>query len=203
MTKRRRAQFTDATQDPAHAERAASRVAENIEKLAAVHASGEERGGSHQRAVERLTHHLGRPASLYVIVLIVLGWVTLNLTGHRLGLSPFDPPPFYWLQGLVSLSALLTTTMVLTTQNRQSRHAKQRAMFDLEINLLAERKATKIIALLEELRRDLPNVANRVDPVADAMSASVDPVGAVSPALEVPPEAQPSTPPPAEAPQHR
>jgi uncharacterized membrane protein len=187
--RRRRAPFPDPTTDPAHAERVASRVAENIEKLAAAHASGEERGGRHQQAIEHVTHHLGRPGSVYVIVLIVSGWVALNLNGPRFGFAPFDPPPFYWLQGLVSLSALLTTTMILTTQNRQSRHAKQRAMLDLEINLLAERKATKIIALLEELRRDLPNVHNRVDPVADAMSASVDPVGTVSPALEVPAEA--------------
>ena len=134
-----------------------------------------------------------------MIVLIVLGWVVLNLGGPRLGFAPFDPPPFPWLQGLVSLSALLTTTMILTTQNRQSRHAKHRAMLDLEINLLAERKATKIIALLEELRRDLPNVENRVDPIADAMSASVDPVGTVSPALLVPPEAPLSVPKAAEA----
>ncbi len=188
MPKRRRAQFPDPAKEPAHAERVASRLAENIEKLAAVHAAGDERLGRHQQAVEHLTHQLGQPRSLYVILVGALVWITANLYARQLGHAPFDPPPFYWLQGLVSLAALLTTTMVLTTQNRQSRHAKQRAMLDLEINLLAERKATKIIALLEELRRDLPNVVNRPDPIAEAMSASVDPVGKVSRSLEIPAE---------------
>jgi len=37
----------------------------------------------------------------------------------------FDPPPFFWLQGIVSLGALLTATVVLTKQNRLAKLAEQ------------------------------------------------------------------------------
>ena len=35
-------------------------------------------------------------------------------------MAAFDPPPFIWLQGVVGLGALLTATIVLTKQNRQT-----------------------------------------------------------------------------------
>jgi uncharacterized membrane protein len=75
----------------------------------------------------------------------------------------------------MSLCALLVTTMVLTTQNRQAKRASHRGNLELQVNLVAEQKIAKLIALLEELRRDLPSVRNRVDVVADAMAEAVDP----------------------------
>jgi uncharacterized membrane protein len=66
-------------------------------------------------------------------------------------------------------------TMVLAAQNRQRHVADEHAQLDLQINLLAEQKVAKLISLLEELRRDMPNVANRVDPLAEAMTHAVDP----------------------------
>jgi len=40
---------------------------------------------------------------------------------------------------------------------------------------LTEQKAAKLIDLLEELRRDLPNVRNRHDPEAAALQQSMNP----------------------------
>lgn len=42
------------------------------------------------------------------------------------------------------------------------------AHLDLKVTLLTGQKAAKLIDLLEELRRDLPNVRNRHDPEAAA-----------------------------------
>jgi len=181
---KRRTRFPDPTVDPRHAERVASRLAESIERLAAIHARSEERVEGHQRFVEHLTHQLGRPVSLYAVVAISAAWTGLNAAAPWFHLAPIDPPPFHLLQAVATLAALLATVMVLTTQNRESRHARHRALLDLEINLLAERKATKIIDLLEELRRDLPNVQNRADPIAEALTASVEPLGRLSMAIE-------------------
>src|SRR6266700_3830954 len=80
----------------------------------------------------------------------------------------------YLLQGGIGLCSLLMTIMILTSQNRQVKHAEQRAQLDLQVNLGAEQKIAKLIQLVEELRRDLPNVRNRVDPIADAMTKEVD-----------------------------
>ena len=156
---------------------------ENVETLASLRARAQQDVSGHQRRIESLTAQLGQPLSFYVIVAGVVAWSGFNLLAPHLGMRPFDPPPFVWLQGLVGLGALLMGTIILITQNRQTRHAEQRSQLDLQVNLLAEQKAAKIIALLEELRRDLPTVRNRVDEVADAMEAPVDPHAVLS-ALE-------------------
>ena len=75
----------------------------------------------------------------------------------------------------MALSALLMTTLVLITENRQARNAEQRSHLDLQVNVLAEHKIAKLIALVEELRRDLPMVKDRVDKEADAMQEAADP----------------------------
>jgi uncharacterized membrane protein len=80
--------------------------------------------------------------------------------------------------------------MVLITQSRQSRDQEQRAELELQINLLAEQKIAKLIALVEELRRDLPTVANRVDHVAEVMQEPVDPHAVLS-ALETALQSEP------------
>ena len=81
----------------------------------------------------------------------------------------------FWLQGIVSLGALLTTTVVLITQNREAQLEEQRLELELQVNLLTEQKTTKLIRLLEELRRDLPMVKDRHDPEAAALQKPTNP----------------------------
>jgi uncharacterized membrane protein len=141
--------------------------------------------------MEVLTAALGRPRTVYVTLSIVAGWVAFNLVTPKLfGWQRIDPPPFFWLQGMVALSALLMTTLVLITANRQTRNAEDRSHLDLQVNLLAEHKVAKLIALVEELRRDLPMVRDRIDREADAMQEAVDP-NAMIEALEGPLEGEP------------
>jgi uncharacterized membrane protein len=155
-------------------------VAQNIETLAQLHTEAEGRVGRHQKTIEKLTACIGHRWTLNVIVGSVALWIAVNTLASHIGLSPLDAPPFPWLQGAVSLSALLVTTMVLTTQNRQAKFSSHRGNLDLQVNLVAEQKIAKLIALLEELRRDLPTVRDRVDPVADAMAQAVDPQAVLS-----------------------
>ena len=63
---------------------------------------------------------------------------------------------------------------MLIRQNRMSVLAAHNAHLDLQISLLAEQKSSKIIAMLEELRRDLPNVANKADAEADELAKPAD-----------------------------
>jgi uncharacterized membrane protein len=161
----------------------AQNLNENVTALASLRARTERDIGRHQRAIEHVTAELGRPRSLLVIAVTVVVWMGWNVLAIRLGARPFDPPPFVWLQGLVGLGALLMTSMILTTQNRQTRDFERRAQLELQVNLLAEQKIAKLIALFEELRRDMPTVTNRVDPVADVMQEPVDPHAVLS-ALE-------------------
>jgi uncharacterized membrane protein len=151
-------------------------VVRNVHAVTEMHLQAERSLDAHQRAVESGTARLGRPASLYLIVGVVLLWALGNALCPRLGLRGPDPPPFSWLQGMVGLLALLTSTMVLITQNRQTKLIERRTHLDLQINLLTEQKTAKLIELLEELRRDLPNVRNRRDTEAESMQRSAEPL---------------------------
>ncbi len=126
---------------------------------------------------------MGQPKLLVTIVALVVSWIAINLAASAMHMTPLDPAPFSWLQGVVSLSSLLITVLVLITQHRQNRHIEHRARVDLQINLLAEQKITKLIDLVEELRRDMPNVRNRVDVVANEMKEPMDTAAVIS-ALE-------------------
>jgi uncharacterized membrane protein len=151
-------------------------LSQNIESIASIRARADEGLDRHQRMVEGVTGALGRPRTVYVILSLVVGWIAFNtLIPRATGHPPIDPPPFFWLQGGVALSALLMTTLVLITENRQARNSEQRSHLDLQVNVLAEHKVAKLIALLEELRRDLPMVKNRVDQEADSMQEAADP----------------------------
>lgn len=99
----------------------------------------------------------------------------LNLGLIASGRAPPDEPPFFWLQGAVTLTALYMAVLILTTQRREDKLAGLRDQLTLELSILSEQKSAKIIALLEELRRDLPNISDRPDDHADALSKPADP----------------------------
>ncbi|MGI4791035.1 MAG: DUF1003 domain-containing protein [Janthinobacterium lividum] len=158
-------------------------ISQQIDTIAALHARGESAVSVHQRTIEKVTAFLGRPLFLNLTIAAVALWVVLNLSAARLKITPFDPAPFSLLGWLVSTGGLLLTIVVLITQNRQARLAERRAQLDLQVNLLAEQKIAKLIALIEELRRDIPSVRNRQDLEAEAMSEAAD-AHAVLDALE-------------------
>ena len=161
--------------DGANPSRMAERVGENIHSVAALRASLEQSAGRHQLAIEALTRWLGRPRILYSVISAAVLWMLANALAPSLHFTQLDPPPFFWLQGFFCFAALTVSLLVLITQNRQERLAERHAHLDLQINMLAEQKGAKIIALLEELRCDLPMVRNRRDSEAEAMTAPTDP----------------------------
>jgi uncharacterized membrane protein len=152
---------------------------DTIEQLADFRARSARTINRHQRLVETITHKIGRPQTLLVVIVAAVLWVAFNVAQSMRGHAPIDPAPFFWLQGAFAFCALLTSIMVLTTELRQTHHEDRRAHLDLQINLLAERKIAKLIQLVEELRRDLPNVRNRRDGEAEALGQAMDAASAV------------------------
>ena len=155
-------------------------IDQDIDSLVSIRMRAEEDVNQHQRRIEKITASLGQPHFLYFILSFVLLWIVANLVLTVTSMHPFDPPPFYWLEGLVGLSALLMTTVVLITQNRQGKVDDQRRHLDLTITLLTERKVSKLIDLVEELRRDMPAVKDRHDPQAEVMKEMADPDAVLS-----------------------
>lgn len=153
---------------PAHIE-------DTVEAIAKVHADHHREAGTLQRLVERLTGWIGRPRFLAAMTVVILAWVALNLAMPVAGLKAWDEPPFAWLQGVIGVLALYVTVLILTTQRRDDQIAGYREQLTLELAILGEQKSAKIIALLEEMRRDSPTLQDRVDHEAAAMSVAADP----------------------------
>jgi uncharacterized membrane protein len=160
---------------PAQPEVDPALVSQNIDAVLDFYTREDQKISRSQRILERTSLAIGKPLFLGCLLLFVLLWVASNEVLRRTGRAPFDPAPFNWLQGLIGLSALVTATVVLAKQNRLAKLAEQRAHLDLKVTLLTELKAAKLIDLLEELRRDLPNVANRHDPHAEDLKHSMNP----------------------------
>ena len=152
-------------------------IEENIRAVLEFYSSESQKISPSQRVLERISHHIGQPIFLALILMLVALWILANSILHALGRAQFDPAPYSLLQFIASLGALLTTIAVLTRQNRLAKLADRRAHLDLKITLLTEQKTAKLIALLEELRRDLPNVRDRHDPEALALKSSMNPEG--------------------------
>lgn len=150
-------------------------IGRNIDAVVALQTKAHRDLPRHQRAVESITAFFSRPVFLYAILLVAALWILPNVLPRRLGIRPFDPPPFYALQGAVSFSALLISTGVLIKQARQEQLAEQRAQLSLQVNLLSEQKIAKLIDLIEELRRDLPGVKDRLDSEAETLKQPADP----------------------------
>lgn len=160
----------------------ADHVRETVEEIIAVHAEHYRAHGRLQRLTDRLTAALARPVFLAVLVVVIGAWLLSN--GLFMGEGrAIDPPPFAMLELAATLAALVFAILILVTQRREDALAERRAQLTLELAMLGERKTAKVIALLEELRRDMPSIADRVDPESEAMAAPAD-ARAVLTALE-------------------
>lgn len=149
-------------------------VDHNIESIVAMQRREGETVSFGQRRVESLRRLIVRPGYLYTLLLTIGAWMGLNLGAKLLGATALDAPPFETLDTAMTFVSLITTTVVLIAQSRQAKLEQQHAHLDLQVNLLTEQKVTKLIHLMEELRRDLPMVKNRDDPQANALQERAD-----------------------------
>ena len=156
------------------AESLADHIDQNIEAVVALQKREWDSISASQRRLARVSRFVGRPLYLVGLLCVVAAWVGFNLGAGFFHRIPFDPPPFAWLDTVLTLIALFTTTVVLIAQNRQTKFEQQRSHLDLQVNLLTEQKVTKVIHLLEELRRDLPIVENRHDAQAALLQEGAD-----------------------------
>ncbi len=149
----------------------ADHVAESVEAVADFHREHYRRATGLQRAIDAATERLGRPAAVIVLLAVIALWG--GFAAWR-GDGRVDQPSFAWLELAATVAALLVSVLILVTQRREDQLADRRAQLTLELALLADKKNAKIIQLLEELRRDQPDVADRVDTESDDMAKPTD-----------------------------
>lgn len=120
---------------------------ENIETIARL----EQQFLEERSLVERVGDAIGAFAgSMAFVVLHVIAftlWFVVNTRGIP-EIPAFDPYPFILLSMCVSVEAVLLSTFVLMKQNRMAKRADRRNELNLQIDLLAEKEATKTLQLL-------------------------------------------------------
>jgi uncharacterized membrane protein len=149
-------------------------IDQNIEAVVALQRREWAQTTAPQRHAERIGRWIGRSAYLVSILCLAVVWIALNIVLPLLGRAAPDPFPFGLLQGFLTLASLVTSTVVLIAQNRQTKLEQQHTHLGLQVNLLTEQKVTKLIHLIEELRHDLPMVKDRLDPQAEALQERAD-----------------------------
>ncbi|NIK86813.1 putative membrane protein [Rhizomicrobium palustre] len=132
-----------------------------------LHSTHKESATALERWVDRGTAILGRPLALIFLVAAVIVWIGANILA---GPEAFDPLPFPELGLVISTAALAIAVLILASQQRADRLADAREKMTLELALQSAQMVSKIIALLEELRRDTPSVPNRIDSEAVDMA---------------------------------
>ena len=149
-------------------------VTQSLDELAEIHLAHYRGASWLQHAIDRLTSLVATPQTLVALSIGLLGWLGLSAFGRT------DPSLSRLVENATSCGALLIAILILVTQRREDQLAERRARLTLQLAILADKKNAKIIALLEELRRDQPNITDRIDPLSDEMAEPTDVPGVLA-----------------------
>lgn len=156
-------------------EREDDHIEQTVQRMAELHAEYRRRVSPLRRAAGTVTRAIGSPATISLALLLIMVWVIGNAAAARAGARAFDPPPFALLELVATVAAFLTTLLILATQLVEEEASRHRSQLTLQLASLSEQKIAKVIALLEEQRRESPQLASRRDPEADDMARPADP----------------------------
>ncbi|MGH8658547.1 MAG: DUF1003 domain-containing protein [Gammaproteobacteria bacterium] len=107
-----------------------------------------------ERVADRVTRFTGQPHFITVHVVWFGIWVALN-TGTLAILGTFDAYPYSMLGILLAIEAILITSFLLISQNRQNVYTDKRAELDYEVNVRSYRKLKELQETLGALTQQL------------------------------------------------
>lgn len=151
------------------------KVEETVQSLADLHDKHVSETGWVQRLANRVTAALGRPATVVTLAVVVILWVAGNAIALLFWGGAVERFPFPDLEFVATVFAFLVTMLILTTQRHEQEVERKRDQLTLHMAVLSEKKIAKVIALLEEQRRDNPMLGERRDDEAKAMAEPADP----------------------------
>lgn len=140
-------------------------VEEALQAMAAMHNAHHAQASGTERLIDRVTAAIAAPRFvLYAGIAIALAMLGNYLVSRAV-------PTF---SDALSCIALLIAVLILASQRRADKLANLREQMTLEMTLLTTQKVSKVIDLMEELRRDSPDIKDRVDLEAIEMSGMPD-----------------------------
>jgi len=149
-------------------------VDEALQAITSMQVAHHEQASLLDRIVDRITAIVARPVFLIYLGAFAILWIGANTLLGRMGLAMPDETPFPLLELVASCAALFIAVLILASQRRADLLANLRQQMTLEVALLTTQKTSKLVELIEEFRRDSPNVKDRIDVVAMEMAEAPD-----------------------------
>jgi uncharacterized membrane protein len=127
-------------------------AAENIDAILRLEKHDEKTRALHHRVFHAIGGFVGTGRFIFLQCLAVGAWVALNLYFPARALDEY---PFPLLATILALEAVLLTSCVLIRQNLIDKTLERRDHLELQINLLAEREATRSLRILQKIAEHL------------------------------------------------
>ena len=125
-------------------------TARNVLAISALEQQALARRTKAETVGDLVAFHAGRLWFMLVHFFLFVVWMLWNSSFVPYGYK-FDPAPYPALTTLLSLESIFLSLFILMSQNRSNKRAEERAHLDLQINLLAEDEATKMLRMLQAL----------------------------------------------------
>jgi len=126
-----------------------------------------------ERIAEKIATFTGSMFFIWLHVTWFTAWILINIHWPGVSFIPLDPFPFTFLTMVVSLEAIFLSAFILMSENRQGRLADRRSRVNLQVDMIAEREITKLMAIVVEIREHL-GVRPHPDPELDNMQKATN-----------------------------
>lgn len=121
-------------------------VQENIASLMRRRREEERTRSFTVKLADAITALIGTMMFLYVHVLVVGAWIGVNKT--RIAATWVWDPSLVMLATVASVEAIFLSTFILISQNKMQERSEKRAELSLQISLLAEQEATRLLEIM-------------------------------------------------------
>ena len=143
----------------------------NVDTVIRLEREVRERRPAGDRAIDAITAFCGSMSFVWLHVVWFFGWIGIDMLRHH---ATFDPFPYQLLTLIVSLEAILLSTFILISQNRDARLNDRRNHLALQIALLSEQESTKMLKMLDRIAHKL-DAADSSDPTIEVLEESTRP----------------------------
>ena len=127
-------------------------AAQSIDAILRLEKQDEEALAAHHRVFHWIGSFVGTIHFIVLQCAFVVGWIIFS---HVFPHHAFDEFPFPLLATVLALEAVLLTSCVLIRQGLIDRTGERRGHIELQINMLAEREATRSLRILQRIAQKL------------------------------------------------
>jgi len=147
---------------------------ENIESVLRLEKEVKNSRSVMMRVVDSITAFCGSFAFVWIHIVWFAVWISFD----QMFSAKIDPYPFQLLTLVVSLEAILLSTFILISQNRDSQLAERRNHLILQLALLSEQENTKMLKMLESQQKHF-GLVDIGDPSIQALEVATSPANLV------------------------